>query len=201
LPSDLAELSLKWEFNFGKKHGVVLIMVNPVLRRFPRNGNLKPVLEIVNEELNGKVLVTEAVTCEAYALIVSCGRDQSATIGIVASHQPPTSPPLPVEAGATPSAVEVGTEFSWIHSSTAGVWKVGSHPGSTYTPLLELSMLKRWWRDWSHDPVTQRNSHELTHSDTPFASFLPPWGPLDEDGEEIPMPEVSLFRSFMRLDR
>jgi hypothetical protein len=105
-----------------------------------------------------------------------------------------------VEAGASPSAVGVGTEFSWIHSSTAGVWKVGSHPGCTYTPLLELSALKRWWRDWSHDPVTQRNSQELINADTPFTSFLPPWGPLDEDGEEIPKPEVSLFRSFIRLD-
>jgi len=63
-------------------------MVQPVLKWLPRNCNLKPVLEIVNEKLKGKVLAVKAFTCDAYALIVRRRRDQSATIGIVTSNQP-----------------------------------------------------------------------------------------------------------------
>jgi hypothetical protein len=195
--ADRAEASVKWKFTFGKKHGVVLIMVKPVLKKFPMDGNFEPVLEILNKALKGRALVTETVKCDAYALIVSCGRDQSATIDLVASHRPPTSP-LSGEAGASEATVGVGTGLSWIHSSTAGTWKVGSQPESTYTPLLELSMLKQGWRDWLQGSVTQRDSQELIDTDTPFASFRPPWNLLDEDGEEIPDPEVSLFRSFIR---
>jgi hypothetical protein len=223
LHTDLAELSAKWKFTFGKKHGVVLIMVNSILHTLRRSGNLRPVLKILDERLKGKVLITETVTCDAYALIVSRGKDQSATIGVAASHRNSPSPSITVAPGAesattgassattgttaassTTTSAGAGTEFSWIHSSTSGVWKVGSEPGYTYIPLLELSVLKQRWRDWSDDPVTQRHSQDLINADTVFVPYLPPWDPLDDNGEEIPEPlvEVSLFsgNSSSRLD-
>jgi hypothetical protein len=48
-----------------------------------------------------------------------------------------------------------------------------------------LSILKQWWQQWSNDPVIQRNSLELGNANTPFTSFLPPWGPLDDEGVEV----------------
>jgi hypothetical protein len=217
LPADLAELCLKWEFTFGKKHGIVLIMIKPVLKKFDRNGNLRPLLELMDKELRGKILVTETVTCDAYALIVSRGRDQSASISTVASHRtiatPSPSPPSAAKDGVAQNAtvpassvqVRMGATLSWDHSSTAGVWKVGSEPGCTYMPLLELSMLRSWWRNWSNDPVTKRTFDGIVYQelplkdpDNPFASFLPPWGPLDENGEEVPKPEASFSNLLLR---
>ena len=168
--SESEKFSHNWKFNFGRKHGAVLIMINPVLKRFPRNGNLKPLLKIVEGQLQGTVLVTETVTCPAYAQIVSRGRGQSATIGVSVSL-PTLSPNF-----------STGAKISWSWRSTARPWTVGSEPGCTYMPLMELSMLKKWWRLWSNEPTTQRTSVGLEDMDTPFVPYLPPWGLLDDEG-------------------
>jgi hypothetical protein len=184
LPSAL-DVSFGWKFTFGKSHGMVLVMIKPVIRRFPRNGNLKPLLKIIDEELPGKVLVTETVTCPAYAQIMSRGRDQSASIGLTGLVQ--TSP------SNSSSAATAG--LSWVRQSTTGSWKAGSEPGCTYTPLLELSVLKRWWRQWSGEPMTSRSGTKPGGLiEDPFASYPPPWAPLDEDGEEVEDEEVSLSK-------
>jgi len=60
-------------------------------------------------------------------------------------------------------------------------------------PLMELSMLKKWWRLWSNEPTTQRTSVGLEDMDTPFVPYLPPWGLLDDEGEEV-ADQVSTIR-------
>jgi hypothetical protein len=151
-------------------------MIKPQITKFPLEGNMRPLLELIDKELNGKALVTSVVTCSAYGQIVSKGRSSSAVIGLSASVPPIAGIPVNATAGA---------EVSWLHNATAGTWKVGSEKGCTYMPIFELSGLKRWWRKWCDDPVTQRDSDELIPSHGPFLPYLPPWEPLDDEGEEI----------------
>jgi len=172
-PVAIADFSLKWEFTFGKKHGIALVMLKPAITKFPKEGNLKPLLELIQQDLEGKALVTSVTTCPAYGFIVSRGRDESATIGLASSSPLPS---LPISVGA-------GVELTWSHSSTAGTWKTGSEKGCTYTPVIELSVLKKWWSS-NHDPATHRLPLGLAPSDSPFQTLLPPWAPLDDDGEE-----------------
>ena len=109
-------------------------MIKPRTTKFPLGGNLRPLLEHVEKELNGRALVTQVVTCPAYGQIVSKGHKSSAAIGLSAA-----APPIP----GIPVTTSVGADVSWLHSSTAGTWKVGSQMGCTYTPIFELSSLKK----------------------------------------------------------
>jgi len=175
-PAGIADVSVNWKFKFGKRHGVALVMLNPAIRKFPKEGDLKPLLKVVNEELKGKVLVTSAITCDAYGFIIGHGSNEYASLGLAGG----TTAALPVSGGA-------GAQFSWIYSSTVGVWKVGSPEGQTYHPIFELSVLKRGWEFWNDNkPVTYRDGVDgPVPSDSPFQAYAPPWGSLDEEGEEI----------------
>jgi hypothetical protein len=177
-------------------------MIKPVMTKFPRDGNLKPLLRLIEEELDGKVLVTSIINCPAYGFVVNRGKNQSVTISL--SLAAPPFAPVPITAGG-------GGEISLVNQSTSGSWKVGSTVGCTYTPLFELSILKRWWGLSGNQPTTKRNQLTVFNpkdDEEPFSPYMAPWGVLDDDGEEV-TEEVSpslvlgepLTRSICRLSK
>jgi hypothetical protein len=127
---------------------------------------VKPTQKVPNEKLKGQTLVIETMTCDADTLIVSRGRDHV---------------------------------YHWHHCLTPNLYTSSSHceaekqdqtriHHSLFAEAVAARLVTR--------SVTQPNLQELRNADTPFASFLPPRGPLDKN-EEVLKPEVSLFPSFI----
>jgi hypothetical protein len=176
-PLDPLKFSLKWDVSFGDSVGAVLFMYRPVITRFEQDGNLKSILQLLRSELNVEILVTETVTTPAYAMLVSSGDDQSATVDFAAAA------PLAVHLN-----VGAGIHFSWSCETKSGLWKAGSELGCTYMPLFTLSTLRTWYRPrklqlFHHFPegMGLNSGPEMV-----VQSFNPPWRALDEDYEEIP---------------
>ena len=61
--------SIKGRWEFGSKHGALLILVGPRTSFIPANGLLKLLVDV--PALKDKSLVTQAISCHAYSLYLS----------------------------------------------------------------------------------------------------------------------------------
>lgn len=135
-------------------------------------------------KLQGKAIVTEALRCPAYAMLLT-----NKGVGGKASLTLHTGL---AEAGA---ALAGGGMLGWKHSSESGFWrtavgyrKVLEDKDAVFTPLFKLKKVSRSWRTRYRGPPTPRTISEEPVSE----DYLPPWQELDEDGEEILAEDTSM---------
>ncbi|KAF9463819.1 hypothetical protein BDZ94DRAFT_1258086 [Collybia nuda] len=163
----LAEASIKGRWEFGKESGALLVMAQSRSCRISDHGTLlKRLFE--KPELNGKSLVTEVVTCPAYALYLSGSDRASVSLALIAG--------IPgVVPGATVGG-EVG--MSWWSQHASGVFREACDPSGSYcyTPLYTLKKKRGWFRGDAPQPGPEGESLWV---DVPT-----PWGGLNEEGEE-----------------
>ncbi|KAF9475816.1 hypothetical protein BDN70DRAFT_935566 [Pholiota conissans] len=163
----------EWKFEFGSHYGAVLILVQPYSTNLCNTYNLRPLLQFLEEKhiLDDQVIVTSVTHCPAYAFTISRGCWNSVTFSLIGAY-----PPFAASAGI------------YIKNSKAsGVHDIGSQPGVIYTPLLRLGTLKEGclrtqYRMISTDGPVKAVSDTV---DDMFEPYALPWGPLNEDGEEI----------------
>ncbi|KAG8733257.1 hypothetical protein FRC11_007597 [Ceratobasidium sp. 423] len=136
---------------------------------FPRLRTLK--------KLEGKAVVTEALHCPAYALLLTeKGKGGKASLALHTRI---------AEAGA---AADTGASVGWKYTSESGVWRAAcgyrrelEGQDAVFTPLYRLKKVARGWRTrYRGAPGLGSTLEEPVSEDYP-----PPWEELDEDGEEI----------------
>ncbi|KAL5632713.1 hypothetical protein ACGC1H_005610 [Rhizoctonia solani] len=147
---------------------------------FPRLRNLR--------KLEGKAIVTEALHCPAYALLLTeKGKGGKASLS------------LHTGLSDIPAAAGVGAGAGWKFTTESGFWRTACGYRATldgndavYTPLYRLEKVPRVWR------VGHRGgSTASTPMEEPVREiYNPPWDELDEDGEEIPPADSPMSPDF-----
>jgi len=148
----------KWDF--GSKSGAILAAYKPIQSSLPYDLDYN----LVAEKLAGKYIVNSVTMCPAYALYLGSREDSGITLT------------LQVE---TP---DVGVK--WIKDYNGGFYREGNQYEPCFTVLFDLRrcvMRKKatWLRD-SPEP-------DFEGSDKLEVVANPPWGLLDDDGEEEPV--------------
>ncbi|CAE6438617.1 unnamed protein product [Rhizoctonia solani] len=130
-------------------------------------------------KLEGKAIVTEALHCPAYALLLTeKGKGGKASLTLHTGLSD-----IPVSAG-------VGAKAGWKFTTESGFWRAACGYGATldgsdavYTPLYKLEKVSKGWRVGYRGGTAASSApmEELVRED-----YNPPWDDLDEDGDEIP---------------
>ncbi|KAG2148843.1 hypothetical protein DEU56DRAFT_782498 [Suillus clintonianus] len=160
---NLDSASVKAEFQFQEgKRGAALVMHKPQEEFIPLDG----VLGIIHEanQLKDKYVVDSTLKCPAYYLYLSNKSGEKISLALAAS----------------PAGVATDGEASvdWWTDAQAGFLrqafdKAGQH---RYTPIYTL---KRMLQPLVH------GAEEHLAEDDPRPDCIPPWDPLDEDGNEL----------------
>jgi len=163
----LADASIKGQWEFGNKHGALLIVARPHSSYIPPKVVLKLLVGI--PALQNKSLVTEVVSCPAYSLYLSTANKDVIDLALVGT--------IPVTPAATARG-EIGA--SWLGQNRSGLFRdaCDSSGSNSYTPLYTL---KKIWRPGifrRESPVPDREDDDL------WVNSQEPWNPLNEDGEE-----------------
>ncbi|KAJ3554339.1 hypothetical protein NM688_g3160 [Phlebia brevispora] len=160
----------RWEFQRGT--GAILVLFKPAESRIRDKAILLEKLQY-NEVLAEKALVTSVYKCPMYALLLTADKHGKA------------------DAAIGLSIANVGTSSlrgKWHCHSTSGVWRTAGEDGnSTFRPLYTLRTPKT--RTFMERLMKRRAEVKPTGEMT-FHAYQPPWGRLDDEGEELP-PEVS----------
>ncbi|KDN41726.1 hypothetical protein RSAG8_07257, partial [Rhizoctonia solani AG-8 WAC10335] len=146
---------------------------------FPRLRSLR--------KLEGKAVVTEALHCPAYAMLLT-----EKGIGGKAS--------LTLHTGLSEAGVVLATggTAGWHYNSESGLWRTAcgyrktleEHRNSgtleehdaVFTPLYRLKKVSRGWRRYRTRGALEP---ELALEEPVSEDYFPPWEELNEDGEEI----------------
>ncbi|CAE6427588.1 unnamed protein product [Rhizoctonia solani] len=165
-------VSSSWEFT-PQNRAAVLTATNAysnylkVEAVFPKLRNLR--------KLGGKAIVTKAVHCPAYALLLTeKGKGGKASLSLHTGTW---------DVGA-------GAGAKWKFTTESGFWRTAcgyrtnlDGKDAVYTPLYKLEKIHRGW--WPRYRGAAPTMEELMRDD-----YNPPWDDLDENGDEIP-PEDS----------
>jgi hypothetical protein len=124
---------VEYKFSFTSRRAFALLMIKPVITQLRQDVQLRRLVGL-KPDMDGKVLVTEATSCPAYALILSEGIESEAVIGFQLSASAPETP-------------IVGMKAKWtVSSSSSGQWRYGSSDGSeqnSFYPLFTLRSLSK----------------------------------------------------------
>ncbi|KAG1745022.1 uncharacterized protein EDB91DRAFT_1271499 [Suillus paluster] len=169
---NLASASFKAEFQFqGGKRGAVLVMHKPLQEYIPPG----KVLMLVHKanELHGKYLVTKAFTCPGYYFYLSNKSRE--------------------KAGLALTAREASVDW-WTDVRAAFLRKAFDKTEQyRYTPLYALKHRSNGWFG-----RRCRGDEERVTEDDLWPDCMPPWQPLDEDGDEDPVWEEDVDEDFSR---
>lgn len=142
----------------------------------------KPRIKHINQEALGKLsdielfrsmhLVTKVFYCPAYSLYLSDKSGDNVSMALLASAPVPVVGPM-VTVGAT-------SEMKWWSDIQAGLSRNGCKTEHCFTPLYEL-LHPRYQRNRRATPSPERTGEQL------WVPAPPPWAPLDEDGQEVPV--------------
>lgn len=172
---NLASASVKAEFQFQEgKRGAVLVMHKPRQEYIPRGKVLTLVHKAI--ELHDKYLVTSTFTCPGYYIYLSNKSGERIALALTASA------PIPAAAGLT--AGGTASVDWWTDAQAAFLRKAVDKAGLyLYTPLYTL---KHRQNSWVPRLFRGKEEEETTEDDL-WPDCIPPWQPLDEDGEEDPV--------------
>jgi hypothetical protein len=160
-------------YRFDKRPGAVLTMRGVSMTEIPHPET--HLLETLRSpELEKKVVVTQAYACSAYHLLLNNSKVAvEVTLG------------LKIAGAVSGTGGEVGGEVGagWICQGSASYLRDGGRDGGPriYCPLYTLKCLKRA-RDVPADPL---RSDITGDSVDKIVNFVPPWGVLDSEGNEI----------------
>jgi len=170
----LAEASIKGEWQFGKKRGALLIMDRPRISHIPPNELLKQLVDV--HTLEDKVLVTEVVSWPAYSLYLSSKQTDLISLALlVAAPQP----------GAVAS---VGGGSKWWKKNATGLLRSACDNAYSFSPLFALKKIpKKGFTLFRDGQVATPEGDDL------WVDAQPPWGALDEDGEEEPFEDTIFY--------
>ncbi|KIJ67358.1 hypothetical protein HYDPIDRAFT_180293 [Hydnomerulius pinastri MD-312] len=184
----LASASLKGEWQFGKgKRDALLVMHSPRQKYIPPKVILEHLYKVPN--LKDKYLVTSVFVCPAFSMYLSNKSGEKLSLALMAAA------PVAAAAGITAGG-EIG--FGWWTDVQSTMFRKACDKDGEYrfTPLYALKRrregLPRLFRD--------KLEAEL-EGDKLWDDALPPWDPLDSDGEEDPIDVVRTFTLFNKAPR
>ncbi|OAX37728.1 hypothetical protein K503DRAFT_801028 [Rhizopogon vinicolor AM-OR11-026] len=176
-----ASLNFDLEFD-NNKRAAVLIMYKPRYTHLPNDERITKLLSTSPDELKGKYIVTQVISCAAYMMYLSDTKKEKFSVSLSSN------------ASVAP-AVDVGGEFSFNLSSEAfsGIFRKGGDPKANYRPLYRLQKPPpKFWerllgrRGEVHDDDMVEKWHDVD----------PSWDPLDEQGEEDEIYDAELHGDF-----
>jgi len=149
-----------WEVKKGTT-GAVLLMHNPRIKRLTADVLTK--LSKI-ELLKHMHVVTKVFYCPAFSLYLSDKSGEKISIALVDATS---------TAGGSAS-------MAWWSDNLAGLSRRGSKTEHCFTPLYELKHVRhpRWRRT---SPSPERTGEDL------WIAPHPPWAPLDEEGNDVPV--------------
>lgn len=175
--AELADCPLKLGWDIKKDRHVVLVMIDANHHEIEFEGRLHKFIQ--NQPLLAdKAFVTKVYRCSAYAhLITEHGQSGRVCVGFKPSSSNAAIPTI------TPLESSTQANETWQTIGEAGTWTTGSyHPSPPlYTPLATLRQIT------PKEPTTgyrDRLPPEIT-DDQEMEDYIPPWGELDEQGDEI----------------
>ncbi|CAE6470960.1 unnamed protein product [Rhizoctonia solani] len=162
-----------WEFT--PQNRAALLTVTDPYSNYLEAGIIFPKLRKLRK-LDGKAIVTEALHCPAYALLLTDkGKGGKASISLYTGIS---------EAGAAAGA---GAKAGWHYTSDSGFWRtacgyrMADGQDAVYTPLYRLERVSKGWLGrYRGAPPSGSPPEEPVREVYP-----PPWDELDEDGEEV----------------
>ncbi|PSR74590.1 hypothetical protein PHLCEN_2v9767 [Hermanssonia centrifuga] len=161
-----SDITGRWEFQRGQ--GAILMMFRPQESRIKGQGTLLPKLQH-KTPLSDKALVTSVYSCPMYALLLASEKDVKADAAIGLS--------LANVGGAS-------VRGTWHCYSSSGVWRTGGQNGdATFRPLYRLRTPKT--KNFL-EKLFDRRGASVPEGENTFQPYHPPWGQLDEGGEEVP---------------
>ncbi|KAI0922155.1 hypothetical protein AcV7_007788 [Taiwanofungus camphoratus] len=187
--TSIIEGHFKYRFKISKGRGAVLSMLKPCLSVINYPGRLSRLLRS-SSDLKGQVIVSEVYTCRSYARLLTSQHSHEVEISLEASAPTAAALGLPLTAG-------VGGDIEWKTSANSGDWKCAHHEvletmGSQDEkhpevddktlcyPLFKLVSLD------AKGPVSKmRGARRKEEIDWELPIAEPPWGELDDDGNEI----------------
>lgn len=174
----LAGCSPKLGWDIKKDRHAALVMIDANHHEIAFEGRLHKFIQN-KPELADKAFVTKVYHCSAYAqLVTDYGQSGQVYVGYKTSDSTPTFTP----AGSA-SDLGAGAERRWLTSTHPGKWTTGAiqNAPAAYTPLVTLRQIT------PKEPTLgfrDRLPPEIT-DDQEMQNYIPPWGELDEQGEEI----------------
>ncbi|KAF9220623.1 hypothetical protein BS17DRAFT_797611 [Gyrodon lividus] len=176
----IASASLKGQWQFQKRQrDALLVMYKPRQKYIPSKVILDHLYKV--PKLQGKCLVTSVHVCPAFSMYLSNKSGEKISLALAA--QAPVAAAAAVTAGG-----DVG--FDWWADTQATLLRKACDKNGTYryTPLYALKrpipFHKRLFRDKT-SPVPDDDEY--------WCDVLHPWQPLDEDGKEDQINEVSIL--------
>lgn len=172
---DLVECSLKLGWNIKKDRHAVLVMIDATHHEIEFEGRLHKFLQN-QANLADNAFVTKVYHCSAYAqLITDHGQSGKVHIGFKADM-------IPTGAEST-SVPPTAFDQAWQTFSQTGHWSTGIyHPSPpSYMPLATIRQIRPkeptlGFRDPIPPAIMDKDEME---------NYIPPWGELDEEGDEI----------------
>jgi len=153
-----------WKFTEGR--GAILFLIKPVEVTINNVASLLPQLQ---ESLANKLLITTVYECPCYALLFTDEANAEATLGFNLDVGP---------------GLGLTSASQLVYHSSSGAWRTGGGNVSlsapaVYYPLVTLRTPKprRFWSLF--------RSGDLAEGAETFDPYTPPWGELDDNGQEI----------------
>ncbi|CAE6426361.1 hypothetical protein BN14_08861 [Rhizoctonia solani AG-1 IB] len=152
-----------WEFT--PQNRAALLTVADAYSNYLETGVIFPKLRQL-PRLKGKAIVTEALHCPAYALLLTeKGKGGKAALSLYTGVS---------QAGAMAGG---GAKASWRYTSESGFWRtacgyrMGDGEDAVYTPLYRLEKIASRWRiRYRGAPPSGATLEDPVHED-----YLPPW--------------------------
>jgi len=139
----------------------------------------------MSKVLMNRHLVTEIITCQAYAMCMTGKKEEHIRVALLGD--------VPLPAGS----VGGNTDVRWWSDRMTGLFRHGcsqiSQDGreTGFDTLMKLQSLSPSWINWFFRPVLRRDSPPLEpKEDNIWALAGIPWLPLDEDGVEDEMEDA-----------
>ncbi|KAF7789561.1 hypothetical protein EIP86_000507 [Pleurotus ostreatoroseus] len=172
--ASVAEASIDVEVAFrADERGAVLAMYQPRTTDLPKDVILGKLSKVQALKSPGIYLVTKVVSCPAYALQISDKGSSSVRVKFVG--QLPISAAPGVTVGGQ---MGVGWKSEHVGSSYQEACNVKGE--YTYCPLFSLKQVR------PKPSIKFRQAGDTRKGDDTWVDIVPPWAPLDEEGDEIP---------------
>ncbi|CAE7055985.1 unnamed protein product [Rhizoctonia solani] len=172
-------VSGSWKFN--PRNRAAVLTAADACSHYLEVGYVFPKLRTV-KKFRGKAIVTEALHCPAYALLLTeKGKGGNASLSL--------------HTGLSEIQAGVGTNVGWKSTSESGFWRTAcgyrattDGKDATYTPLYRLEKVPgTYWRPRYRGAPVEEPLRE---------DYNPPWDELDEDGDEIALEDSPLSPDF-----
>ncbi|KAF8452225.1 hypothetical protein L210DRAFT_3517746 [Boletus edulis BED1] len=164
-----ASIKGQWQFERGKRDAL-LIMYCPRLRYLPRNVILDTLYKV--PKLKDKWLVTSIHICPAFSMYLSNKSGEKVSLALAGQV------PVAAAAGVTAGA-EAGLGW-WADTHADLLRKACDKAGNyCYTPLYTMKRRIGWAQR-----LFRQDEEEPAIGDNLWDDAIPPWDPLNEDGEE-----------------